>query len=149
MSFIIRKAENEDISQIAELLGLLFSSEHEFSANINLQKNGITDIISNPAKGEFIIIEKDSIVIGTITILYTVSTALGGKTAIFEDFFIKKEFRNQGFGKKLFSFVMDYVQKKGCLRITLLTDFDNLPAQNFYKSMGFFKSEMIPMRFIF
>ena len=117
--------------------------------HLNWDKKFLKKITEKVLIDKYIIIEKDSIVIGTITILYTVSTALGGKAAIFEDFFIKKEFRNQGFGKKLFSFVMDYVQKKGCLRITLLTDFDNLPAQNFYKSMGFFKSEIIPMRFIF
>lgn len=36
-----------------------------------------------------------------VSLLYSISTALGGKVAILEDMIINKNYRNKGFGKQI------------------------------------------------
>ena len=45
-------------------------------------------------------------VVAMVNILYTISTALGNKVAIFEDFIVDISHRNQGIGEKLIDFVL-------------------------------------------
>jgi ribosomal protein S18 acetylase RimI-like enzyme len=85
-------------------------------------------------------------VVAMVNILYTISTALGNKVAIFEDFIVDKNYRNQGIGENLIDFVFEDLKAKKFLRITLLTDNDNLKAHKFYEKKGFVKSSMVPFR---
>jgi ribosomal protein S18 acetylase RimI-like enzyme len=82
-------------------------------------------------------------------LLYSISTALGGKVAILEDMIIHKDHRQQGLGKELLGEAISFSKKRNCLRLTLLTDFNNDPAIQFYQQFGFRKSDMIPMRLVF
>ena len=85
-------------------------------------------------------------VVAMVNILYTISTALGTKVAIFEDFIVDKNHRNQGIGEKLIDFVFEDLKAKNISRITLLTDNDNIKAHRFYEKKGFVKSSMVPFR---
>lgn len=87
--------------------------------------------------------------IGMVNILYTVSTACGGRVAIVEDMILRAEKRNNGFGTLLLSAAIELARGEGCLRITLLTDRTNDSAIRFYQRHGFVLSEMVPMRLVF
>ena len=56
--------------------------------------------------------------------------------------------RDLGIGSMLLDHVIKYASKKGCKRITLLTDKTNIRAQKFYKQHKFNRSSMIPFRMI-
>ena len=87
-------------------------------------------------------------IIGSVALLYSISTALGGKVATIEDMIISKEYRNLGYGKLLFNEALEFSKSRNCLRATLLTDFNNENAIRFYKKFGFFTSQMIPLRIL-
>ena len=74
---------------------------------------------------------------------------MGGKVAILEDMIIDPSFRNIGLGSELLKSAIEFAKERNCLRITLLTDFDNEIAIHFYENFKFSKSSMIPMRLIF
>ncbi len=82
-------------------------------------------------------------------LLFTVSTALGGRAAILEDLIVRREFRGQGIGTLLLSAALAYAKDNGCLRVTLLTDADNESAISFYRRHQFEVSPMIPLRLLF
>jgi hypothetical protein len=85
----IRKAEIEDLPSLAKLLGFLFEQEAEFTSNYERQTKGLEIIISNPAIGELLVAEQpNSSIVGMVSLLYTVSTALGGKVALMEDMIV-------------------------------------------------------------
>jgi ribosomal protein S18 acetylase RimI-like enzyme len=84
-----------------------------------------------------------------VSLLYSISTALGGKVAILEDMIIHKDYRQKGLGKELLGEAIRFSKERNCLRLTLLTDFNNDAAINFYRHLGFRKSDMIPMRLVF
>jgi ribosomal protein S18 acetylase RimI-like enzyme len=80
------------------------------------------------------------------SLVYTVSTAEGGKAALFEDLVVHPEHRGQGIGTALLRFVIEEAKKRGVLRLTLLTDMQNERAQALYRKLGFADSPMKPMR---
>ncbi len=141
-----RTARLEDIPILCELLWELFSQEVEFTPNKQNQEKALKKIIEDENIGDIFVAIVDEKVVAMINILYTISTVMGSKVAIFEDFIVNKDFRNQRIGEKLIDFVFNELTKRDFSRITLITDNNNIKAQNFYAKKGFVKSSMIPFR---
>jgi GNAT superfamily N-acetyltransferase len=128
------------------LLQTLFTQEAEFTPNEIQQTAGLTGIINNSEVGDVVIATENDEIVGMVILLYTVSTALGGIVAILEDMVVSANMRGKGIGAKILNFAFTLAKSKGCLRITLLTDNDNIPAQKFYNKHGFNHSSMIVLR---
>ena len=141
-----RVAALEDIDILCELLFELFSQEIEFTPNKEVQQKALKTIILNENIGDIYVATINEKVVSMVNILYTISTALGTKVAIFEDFIVDRNYRNQGIGENLIDFVFEDLNAKNFSRITLLTDNDNLKAHKFYEKKGFIKSSMVPFR---
>lgn len=142
----ITLATPSDIPALCELLEVLFTQEAEFQPDRQVQGRGLADIIGNPQAGHILVARRDGQVVGMVGLLYTISTALGGRVAWMEDLVVAPPARNAGLGSLLLRRALECARDNGCLRVTLLTDRDNLPAQRFYQRHGFNLSAMIPMR---
>jgi ribosomal protein S18 acetylase RimI-like enzyme len=142
-------ARLNDLPELVELLNDLFTQDIEFVPDLKKQKAGLEAIINNPEIGEIIVLKGDGQILGMVSLLYSISTALGGKVAILEDMIIHKDYRQKGLGKELLGEAIRFSKERNCLRLTLLTDFNNDVAINFYRHFGFKKSDMIPMRLVF
>jgi ribosomal protein S18 acetylase RimI-like enzyme len=145
----IREANSADNESICRLLSLLFEQEAEFKPDFAAQSKGVTEILSDPDKGRFFVIEDAGRIVGCVSLLFMVSTALGGKAALLEDLVLAKPVRGQGWGSQLLDHAIQYAIRNGCRRITVLTDKDNSAAQSLYRKKGFKDSEMLPMRLVF
>lgn len=144
----IQIATLTDIPRLGELLALLFTQEAEFRPNRVRQVAGLRLIIERPEAGRILVAREGSIIVGMVNILFTVSTALGGRVALLEDLVVEPKYRGVGIGSNLLQSAMHLAKEVGCLRITLLTDSVNLSAIDFYQRHGFRRSEMIPLRFL-
>src|SRR5687768_5110026 len=144
----ITAAIQEDIPGLCELLGLLFAQEAEFQPDRSVQSAALREIINSPEHGQILVLRKNGSLIGMVNLLFTVSTALGGRAAILEDMVVHPDYRGSGAGSKLMQVAVDFAKSANCLRITLLTDRTNEPAQRFYKRQGFKLSGMVPMRLL-
>jgi len=145
----ISQATVEDIPQLCELLALLFDQEAEFRSDSALQSSGLRQIIAFPERGRILALREGQSVIGMVNLLFTVSTALGGRVAILEDMVVRPGCRRKGVGSMLLKEAVAFAESAGCLRITLLTDAANASAQRFYRRHGFNASDMVPMRLLF
>jgi GNAT superfamily N-acetyltransferase len=135
-----------DIPELCKLLDALFTQEAEFTANPDKQARGLTAVLKNPEMGEILVVRDSDRIIGMVNLIYTVSTALGGRVAIMEDMVVSPDVRGLGVGSKLMNYAVKYAEEKGCKRITLLTDNDNTGAHRFYQRHGFSRSQMIVFR---
>jgi GNAT superfamily N-acetyltransferase len=142
------KAIHSDIPELVELLKTLFEQEAEFEPNSEAQRKALSKIILDPKIGIVLVARDDEKIIGMINLLFTESTALGSKVAIFEDMVVQSIFRDKGIGSQLIDFAIAEAKKEGCKRITLLTDVENNQAQSFYQKKGFMKSKMTPYRLL-
>jgi GNAT superfamily N-acetyltransferase len=146
MSLRFEAATSKDLPQLVELLGQLFEQEAEFTPNAAKQEAALKLIFANPAYGKVFVAKDGSRVVAMASMLYTVSTAEGGKAALFEDLVVRTENRKQGIGARLLEYVISQARAEGVLRLTLLTDMQNERAQVLYRKLGFVGSPMKPMR---
>jgi GNAT superfamily N-acetyltransferase len=149
MQKTINLAVIADLEELIRLLTELFTQDIEFEPDYQKQKTGLEMILNNREIGEILVLKSDDKIIGMISLLYSISNALGAKVAILEDMVIDKSFRNRGYGKELLSEAINHAKHQHCMRLTLLTDFNNDVAIKFYKSFGFNLSEMVPLRLVF
>lgn len=142
----ILPALHTDIEAICDLLAELFNQEADFSADRNKQYQAVEQILSAPDQGRILLLRVNAQVVGMVSLLYLTSTAMGGKVAMLEDMIIAAPYRSQGYGRQLLAEAVAFARQQDCLRITLLTDADNVRAQQCYQQQGFTLSAMLPMR---
>jgi GNAT superfamily N-acetyltransferase len=145
----IEQATLEDLPQLSDLLGDLFTMEGDFRPDRAKQMRGLRLILEQPNRGRIFVLRHNGVIFGMINLLFTISTAEGGFVIVLEDVVIQRDYRGQGYGTKLLRHAIEYAKKKDFLRITLLTDRLNERSQEFFKEHGFIVSKMIPMRLIF
>jgi GNAT superfamily N-acetyltransferase len=143
---MIEKATLEDIAPLCDLLAVLFSQEAEFKPNHQAQQTGLQAIIRNPELGIILLARHNDKVVGMVSLLFSISTALGGRVAILEDMVVLPEQRGLGIGSELLNAAIKTARDSGCLRITLLTDSDNVIAHTFYEKHEFVRSAMLTFR---
>ncbi|MEN6587557.1 MAG: GNAT family N-acetyltransferase [Sulfuricella sp.] len=142
----ISPATPSDIAALCQLLDVLFSQEAEFMPDHEAQSRGLALIIGNPDIGHILVARQGEAIVGMVSLLYTVSTALGARVALLEDMVVAPSARSAGVGAKLVQHAIEAARREGCKRITLLTDRSNESAQRFYQKHGFALSSMIPLR---
>jgi GNAT superfamily N-acetyltransferase len=143
---IITPATPNDIPVLCELLTVLFTQEAEFLPDNVAQTRGLARIIEHPEIGCILVAWRQAQVVGMVSLLYTISTALGERVALLEDMVVVESVRIQGVGSQLLAGAIEYAEAQGCKRITLLTDQSNQSAQRFYAKHGFSLSPMVPLR---
>ena len=145
---VIEPATAEDLDELSDLLGELFSEESDFRPNKEKQLRGLRLIFEQPNRGRVFVLRRDHSIVGMINLLFTISTAEGGFVILLEDLVIHKEHQRHGYGAKLLQHAIDFARQKNFLRITLLTDRPENVAQEFFRRHGFHASSMIPMRLL-
>jgi GNAT superfamily N-acetyltransferase len=139
-------ARSEDVPQLTELLGLLLTQEADFTPDPERQRRALNAIVGNASIGRIYLVRDGAEVIAMASLLYSVSTAEGGKAAWLEDLVVRPSRRGQGVGRLLLEQVAARAREDGVLRLTLLTDPDNERAHALYRGLGFEFSAMRPMR---
>ncbi len=144
----VRLATVSDIPSMVQLLRFLFAQEAEFEPSTKRQTKGLKTLMASPDRGRVLVYDDERQIVGMVTLLYSVSTALGGVVAVLEDMIVLPDARERGVGRRLIAAAIDQCRSDGCRRITLLTDQDNTTAQAFYERAGFSRSSMVPFRLL-
>ena len=146
MSLRFDTATDKDLPQLVQLLAQLFEQEAEFSPDAGKQEAALKMILADPKVGRIFVARDGKKTVAMASVLYTVSTAEGGRAALFEDLVVHADYRKQGIGEALLKHVVAQAKAEGLLRLTLLTDMQNERAQAMYRRVGFTGSPMKPMR---
>lgn len=145
----VREARAADIDTMVDLLAELFALEAEFAPDPAVQRRALVALLGAPQIGTLFVAEVAGATVGMVSLLYTLSTALGGRVAWLEDMVVARPARARGVGDALIAHAVACAQRHGCARVSLLTDADNVNAQRFYGRAGFTRSPMVLMRRFF
>ena len=148
-SLHVAPASHTQLSELSELLGILFAQEREFSVDARRQHAGLDAILAHPDLGMIHVAQLGGHIVGMVVELYSFSTALGAPVAILEDLVVRPQARGHGVGRALIQAALDSARARGCLRVSLLTDGDNHRAHALYARFGFQASSMQLMRLHF
>lgn len=97
----------------------------KFDFDYNQNYNGDIFVIRNNEK---------VIAAGTLFILYKLHCNPVGQI---EDVIVDEEYRGKGLGKKIVEFLIEYGKKKGCYKVVLNCNSENIP---FYEKCGMIQS---------
>ncbi len=145
---VIEPATAEDLDDLSDLLGELFSHEKDFRPDKTKQLRGLQLIFEEPNRGRVFVLRRNRIIVGMINLLFTISTAEGGLVMLLEDLVVHDSYREAGYGSMLLEYAINFAKQKNFLRITLLTDRPEMRSQNFFRRHGFTESHMLPMRLL-
>ena len=148
MSVRVENAADSDLESVADLLHALFTQEAEFRPDRDKQLRALRMFLDEPVAGRLFVAREGDRVIGMASLQFEISTALGGRAAWVEDVIVDAAHRGRGVGALLFEHIVAFARDEGLLRLSLLTDNDNVVAQNMYTRFGFVRSGMLPMRLI-
>src|SRR5258708_13684121 len=144
----IEPATEDDLDELAEMLGGLFAQESDFRPDKERQLRGLRLIFEQPSRGRVFVLRRNGAIVGMINLLFTISTAEGGFVILLEDLVVHKQYQGKGYGRKLLQHAIDFAKQKNFLPVTLLTDRPENLAQAFFRRHGFVESSMIPMRLL-
>lgn len=82
------------------------------------------------------IIKNEDVICGFAYVTEFFATEVGGFTWMVEEIFIKKEYRNRGYGKKFFEYIKNNAPSK-VKRFRLEVNCENVKVLNFYRSLGY------------
>ena len=139
-------ASLDDVPELVLLLTLLFTLEEDFTPNPVRQRRGLEMIIRNPEIGAILVMKDAGAVVGMVNLLFTISTAEGGRVATLEDLVLEPAYRGRGLGSRLLRHALAVSRRRGSTRVTVLTDRSNRRAIRLYQRFGFSCSSMTPLR---
>lgn len=141
----IRRATQDDIGVMTDLLKILFSIEKDFTVDEERQRRGLQLLLNNPLSC-LLVAQIDASVIGMCSGQLTISTAEGSVALLIEDVVIDKKWRGRGIGRQLLNGIAEWASGQGASRQQLLADRHNGEALNFYTRLGWEQTDLICLR---
>lgn len=140
---MIRKAEKEDIDTLVDLTVLFEEAIDEIYqgdfGEIEVNKDVIKQIMIEGFDDKYhtiLVVEENDQLIGFGDIWMYPEFGHAGFAVYLHNFFIKKEFQNRGYGKKLLKELIDVARSKKATAFHITTSFKNKKAIALYKKMG-------------
>ncbi|MBC8508813.1 MAG: GNAT family N-acetyltransferase [Chloroflexi bacterium] len=140
LTISFRNANIEDISTIIQLLAddPLGSEREKFEDPIPESYIEAFNAISNDPNNELFVATIGTEIVGALQLTFIPGLSYqGGWRALIEGVRVKRKYRNQGLGKRLFLWAIDYAKERGCHLVQLTSDKRRPGAIKFYESLGF------------
>ena len=143
----IRPAGRDDLDAMVSLLQTLFAIEDDFTPDPERQRQGLVCFIDGCGKQRCILVaEAGTEVIGMATVQILISTAQGGPVGLVEDVVVREDCRGRGLGRRLMEALNAWAVERGLTRLQLLADRGNLPALDFYRRIGWQRTQLVCLR---
>jgi len=140
---MIRKAKEKDIDELVDLIVLFEQKIAEIYqgdfGEINLDKNIIKKVLVEGFDDKYhtiLVMEESEHLIGFGDLWIYPEFGHAGYSANLQNFFIKKEYQNKGYGKKFLSELILVAKEKKAAAFHITTGFKNKKAIALYKKMG-------------
>src|SRR5436853_2945359 len=108
---VVEPATAEDLDELSDLLGELFSEESDFRPNKDKQLRGLRLIFEQPNRGRVFVLRRDRVIVGMINLFFTISTAEGGIVILLEDLVVHRAYRDHGYGSDLLKHAINFARQ--------------------------------------
>lgn len=135
MDLLIEKLKKEDLKEAINI----YDTNHNLKTNYEKLMNVYEDIYNNNAYNN-IVAKLDGEIVGLATIIinYDIVEELKPFLTVW-NFGIKKEYRRQKIGTKMFEYIYQFAKNNNCDFIALIAESNNTVAQSFYEKLGYTK----------
>lgn len=141
----LRRAEEDDIPFMVELLHLLFSIEEDFSFDAKKQAHAL-GLLLQSSSACLLIADLAGEKAGMASGQLIISTAEGKAAVVVEDVVVTPKRQGQGIGRALLAGLEKWAEERGAERLQLLADKKNHPALAFYSRLGWQQTALVALR---
>lgn len=134
--FHIEKGSREDIPLVLSLIKELAQYEKLSDEVVATEKNLERYLFGEDQTAEVVIGYLDKQAVGFALFFHNFSTFLGRHGLYLEDLYVRPEWRGNGFGKALLTYLARLANNRGCGRMEWAVLNWNKPAIKFYKSLN-------------
>jgi ribosomal protein S18 acetylase RimI-like enzyme len=137
MDKLIRKGEIKDINVIAQYnIAMALETENKVLDDETIT-NGVSSIIRDKSKGQYWVMEIDSLLVGQLMVTYEWSDWRNGMMWWIQSVYVAPHYRRQGVYSSLYNNLVKMAKSdSGCCGIRLYVEKENTKAQETYKSLG-------------
>ena len=136
LNFIVRSAKPTDVTKLFQLIQALAEYEKLSHAVTGNPESLAEHLFGHPTYAEAILAESDGQAVGFALFFHNYSTFLTQPGIYLEDIFVLPEYRGQGIGKALLTYIAQLAVSRGCGRLEWSVLDWNEPAIGFYKKLG-------------
>lgn len=157
ISLMIRKAKQNDIPRILELLSQVNDVHAEGRPDFFIrgkrkyEEDDLKKILDDDDTPVFVYEEDDDIKGYAFCVMHDLSQCSNlhpDKSMYIDDICVDEKYRRHGVGRKLYEFVIQYAKEEKCFNVTLNVWDRNPEAKAFYESMGM-KVQKVCMEVVF
>lgn len=133
MEVMIEKLKKEDLVEAINIYDLNHSITTDYDKLLSIYD----DIYNNPLYHN-IVAKVDGKIVGLATVIinYDIVEQLKPFLTVW-NFGVKKEYRRNKIGTKMFEYIYEFAKENNCAFISLLTENSNTVAQSFYEKLGY------------
>jgi Leucine-rich repeat (LRR) protein/GNAT superfamily N-acetyltransferase len=131
----IEHANEKHLSEMADLLSVLFAIESDFTIDFKKQYNGLSQLYKCEGSDMLVALHEGKVV-GMLTMQRLISSAEGSYIGQLEDLVVKEDYRKMGVGSRLINKMRALAEDYGYKRIQLAADVNNENALKFYTRRG-------------
>ena len=137
MKKLIRKGQIKDIDVIAKYnIAMALETENKVLDNETIT-NGVSSIIKDKSKGQYWVMEIDSILVGQLMVTYEWSDWRNGMMWWIQSVYVEPHYRRRGVYSSLYNNLVKMAKlDSSCCGIRLYVEKENYKAQDTYKSLG-------------
>ena len=137
MDKFIRKGEKKDIDVIAKYnIAMALETENKILDDETIT-NGVSSIIKDKSKGQYWVMEIDSILVGQLMVTYEWSDWRNGMMWWIQSVYVEPHYRRRGVYSSLYNNLVKMAKlDSSCCGIRLYVEKENYKAQDTYKSLG-------------
>ena len=135
MDILIEKLEKKDLKEAISI----YDNNHNLKTDYGKLLNTYDNIYNNPAYHNIVAkINGEVVGLASIIINYDIVEELKPFLTIW-NFGVKKEYRKQKIGTKMFEYIYKFAKENNCEFISLIAESNNAIAQAFYESLGYMR----------
>ncbi len=133
----IRQASNQDLQALVEFNRAMALETEGQELCVNTLTKGVETLLSQPAKGFYLVAEIEGVLAGSLMVTYEWSDWRAKDYYWIQSVYIKPEFRRRGIYRHLYAEVKRIAEANGgAASFRLYVEQDNTRAQQTYASLG-------------
>jgi GNAT superfamily N-acetyltransferase len=138
---VVRKATSDDIYVIADFQKKMAFETEQLELDSGLVSKGVAAVISDPAKGFYLVAVSANQVAACMLITFEWSDWRNGMYLWIQSLYVSPGFRKQGIFAELYQYVKSLVVKsENYIGLKLYVDVNNTDAQRAYERVGMVSS---------
>jgi ribosomal protein S18 acetylase RimI-like enzyme len=132
----IRPATLADLDHLVEWNAAMAAETEDKTLDPDVLRKGVQAVLDNPARGFYLVAERDGHAVGSLLVTYEWSDWRNGNFFWIQSVYVVPEARRSGVFRALYEAVEQRARKSGAVGMRLYVELENHRAQTTYEGLG-------------